>query len=80
MNPDDPLLTKDPLTGLFPAETRVLVREYLDMLPAADRDLLIRYLEAGSVEGISDAKLRLKIHRIRKRLWQMVAEKKKVGL
>jgi DNA-directed RNA polymerase specialized sigma24 family protein len=60
-------------TGLHPIEQRILIREGLARLTPEESDLIVRYFTDGPEKlcartGLSPNALRIRVHRIRKRL------------
>ncbi len=80
--PDIPDDGADPASGAADRELRVIVRSLVDELPPADRELLeLRYVEGlapqeiAQVTGASDGSIRVRIHRLLKRLRPRLIER-----
>ncbi|HVE91573.1 MAG TPA: sigma-70 family RNA polymerase sigma factor [Actinomycetota bacterium] len=72
----------DPAAGAADRELRLIVRSIVDELPAADRELIeLRYVEGlapqeiAHVTGASDGAIRVRIHRLLKRLRPRLVER-----
>lgn len=82
--PDTPdIRTPDPLASLLQSEESLKLRKALDSLPETERDALslavgnsLSYREIAGICGISEANVKVRVHRARRRLKSLLEETK----